>query len=64
MSRLLRVTCSVSEKDTVNGRMGKSDSGRMTANNWMSEEDWKWESVWVGKWVAQMLCQVQLSVGQ
>jgi len=32
MSRLLRVTGSVSE-DTVDGRMGKSDSGRMTANN-------------------------------
>jgi hypothetical protein len=32
MSQLLRVTGSVNE-DTVNGRMGKSDSGQMTANN-------------------------------
>ena len=38
MSQVLRVTCSVNE-DTVNGRMGNSDCGRMTANNYMSEDD-------------------------
>ena len=37
-SQLLRVPDGVNE-DTVNGRMSVSDSGRMTANNSMSEDD-------------------------